>query len=78
MSPRRVLSHAKPDYHLADFRDETIAPFDGDQITHFVNHWYNALTALEAMDDQTADQRVAVDADWNMRTFRVWPPTPCC
>ncbi|MCL4255501.1 MAG: hypothetical protein KJ043_17215, partial [Anaerolineae bacterium] len=37
---------------------ETFAPFNQEQINHFVNAWYTALIAMNDIDTQTAQSRI--------------------
>ncbi len=55
----RILSYANPDWHIPDTVSQTIAPFDKDKISHFIQAWYTALEAQGDIDPVTARARVA-------------------
>ncbi|PJF31663.1 MAG: hypothetical protein CUN52_02370 [Phototrophicales bacterium] len=55
----RILSYAQPEWQLRGMDAvETFAPFNQDQIVHFVNAWYNALITMRDIDTHTAQARV--------------------
>ena len=55
----RILSYAQPEWQLRGMAAvETFAPFNQDQIVHFVNAWYSALIAMRNIDTRTAQARI--------------------
>ena len=56
----RKLSYSQPEWQLHNMQaTETFAPFNAKQINHFVTAWYTALIAMNDIDTQTAEIRVA-------------------
>lgn len=53
----RILSYTQEAWKLPDMGDLTIAPFDEEQIAHFVRAWYTALAELREIDAATAERR---------------------
>lgn len=53
----RILSYANEDWKLPGMTEETIAPFEREQIEQFVRAWYAALHALGEIDDEKAERR---------------------
>ncbi|MDX2077803.1 MAG: SUMF1/EgtB/PvdO family nonheme iron enzyme [bacterium] len=55
----RILSYTQPEWQLRNMDAiETFAPFNEEQITHFVNAWYTALIAMRDIDTLTAQARI--------------------
>lgn len=55
----RKLSYGDTAWHIPDTNDETIAPFDSDQIEHFISTWYTAMEAVGGIKPDLAQQRVS-------------------
>jgi len=53
----RILSYTQEAWKLPGMTEETIAPFDEDQIANFVRAWYTALAELREIDPATAVRR---------------------
>jgi hypothetical protein len=53
----RPYAYADPKWHLPGFAELALAPFDGDQVTHFIAHWYRAVRPVMGWDQATAEQR---------------------
>ena len=61
--PSRVLltarpyAYADPKWHLAGFTELALAPFDAEQVGHFIGHWCQAVRPVMGWDEVTAGQR---------------------
>jgi hypothetical protein len=53
----RPYAYADPQWHLAGFGELALAPFDAEQVGHFIGHWYQAVRPVMGWDEPTAIQR---------------------
>jgi hypothetical protein len=53
----RPYAYADPKWHMAGFGELALAPFDADQVAHFIGHWYQAVRPLMAWGEAAATQR---------------------
>jgi len=53
----RPYAYADPAWQLPDFEMLSLAPFDEEQISHFVDHWYQAARPAIGWDAETAAGR---------------------
>ncbi|MBN8595028.1 MAG: SUMF1/EgtB/PvdO family nonheme iron enzyme [Anaerolineae bacterium] len=53
----RILSYTQEAWKLRDMDTQTIAPFEEEQIAHFVRAWYTTLAELREIDMATAERR---------------------
>jgi len=55
----RPYAYADPRWRLTGFAELALAPFEADQIDHFIGHWYQAVRPVMGWDALTAEQRGA-------------------
>jgi predicted NACHT family NTPase len=53
----RPYAYADPQWRLAGFTELVLAPFDAEQVAHFIGHWYEAVRPMMGWDRPTAEQR---------------------